>query len=75
MFDIDAILAEEERVVCVFAVDAADLGHLDSTGQHDIDMAAGSRVARYNMHIWNNSPRSLNVLGRAATLDDTSCCR
>jgi len=42
-WDINKILVEEERVPCLFTVDAQDLGHLDSKSRPK-DLPAGSKV-------------------------------
>ena len=41
--DIDLILSEEERLPCVFQVDAANMGHFDSTVQEK-DLPKNARV-------------------------------
>ena len=41
--DIDEILAEEERISCIFSIDAAGLGPLDPTTNEE-DLPAQSKV-------------------------------
>lgn len=41
--DIDLILSEEERLPCIFLVEAAEMGHLDSSIK-ERNLPAGSRV-------------------------------
>lgn len=42
-YDIDAILSEEVRVPCVFALDAVGMGMLDPTTS-DEDLSQGAKV-------------------------------
>jgi GINS complex subunit 3 len=41
--DIDEILAEEERIACIFSLDASGLGTLDPTSNEE-DLPASSKV-------------------------------
>jgi len=50
--DIDQLLAEEERIPCIFSVDAHSLGSLDSTLQSD-DLPAHSKV---DLPLWLAHP-------------------
>lgn len=44
-YDMDAILSEEERVPCVFTLDATGMGMLDPTTSEE-DLAQGTKVRR-----------------------------
>lgn len=43
-WSVEAILAEDQRLPCVFAVDVPGLGYLEKTGEADV------RAAAHQMH-------------------------